>query len=483
MQALICETVTGGDMAELLASRDAVSSADLVELRLDGVRDLDVAGALANRRLPVVVTCRAAWEGGRFDGAEERRLAILREAARLGAEFVDVEWRAARRADAGVPPERLVLSHHDFDGIPGDLADRVRAMRAERPAVVKVAVRATRLADVRRLRDAVMSGDGPRHAAIAMGEAGLVTRVHPALFGSSWTYAGAAAPGQRPARELRDIYRVGRTTAATSLYGVTGLPLTHSASPAMHNAAFAAMGEDAVYAPLPSDDAGEVIDVAGALHVRGLSVTAPLKAALRARVSGADALVEATGAVNTLRWGAGGLEGRNFDVEGFLAPLVRHGVRLDGRPAVVLGAGGAARAAAIALRGRGARVAVAARRADRARALADQLGVGATAWPPPPGWELLVHATPAGTWPRDDESPLGAEALGGAWVYDLVYNPEETRLLRLARQAGAATIGGLDMLVAQARLQIEWWTGRTMDETVLRQAARNFLHTPQVTTR
>ena len=483
MPVLICETVTGDDMTELLASRDAVSSADLVELRLDGVRDLDVAGALANRRLPAVVTCRAAWEGGRFDGGEERRLAILGEAARLGAEFVDVEWRAGRRAGATIPADRLVLSHHDFEGTPGDLADRVRAMRAERPAVVKVSVRATRLADVLRLRDAVMPGSGARHVAVAMGEAGLVTRVHPALFGSVWTYAGAAAPGQQPARELRDRYRVGRTTTATALYGVTGRPLTHSASPAMHNAAFAATGEDAVYAPFPSDDAAEVIDVAGALRVRGLSVTAPLKAALRAHVSRADALVEATGAVNTLRWGADGVEGRNFDVEGFLAPLVRSGVRLDGHPAVVLGAGGAARAAAIALRGVGARVAVAARRPGRATALAEELGIAATAWPPPPGWELLVNATPAGMWPRVDESPLGVEALGGPWVYDLVYNPQETRLIRLARLAGAATVGGLDMLVAQARLQIEWWTGRPTDETVLRRAARDFLETPQVTTR
>ena len=177
--ALVCETVTADSMAGLIAARDAAHGADLVELRLDGVRDVDLAGALAGRRLPVVVTCRPVWEGGRFDGAEEVRLRLLADACARGAEYVDVEWRADRRSLPTEYASRLVLSHHDFHGVPDDLADRVRAMRAEATGLVKVAVTATRLADCVALRRAV--GDGGSHIAIAMGSAGRLTRAWPAL--------------------------------------------------------------------------------------------------------------------------------------------------------------------------------------------------------------------------------------------------------------------------------------------------------------
>src|SRR3954468_9386039 len=116
--ALLCETVTAGTMADLLAARDRVSSADMVELRLDGVGDVDVAAALADRRLPVIVTCRARWEGGRFDGAEEARNAILAEALDRGAEFVDVEWQAGFQDVIAKDPRRVVVSSHDFSGVP-----------------------------------------------------------------------------------------------------------------------------------------------------------------------------------------------------------------------------------------------------------------------------------------------------------------------------------------------------------------------------
>ena len=129
MQARLCATVTGRTTSELRARRDAARDADLIELRLDHVRDPDVDGALAGRRQPVVVTCRPAWEGGRFQGAEEERRRILERALELGADFVDVEWRAGFddliRARKG---RNILLSAHDFDGVPDDLAARQRAM-------------------------------------------------------------------------------------------------------------------------------------------------------------------------------------------------------------------------------------------------------------------------------------------------------------------------------------------------------------------
>jgi 3-dehydroquinate dehydratase/shikimate dehydrogenase len=469
--ALVCETVTADSMADLVAGRDAAAGADLVELRLDGVRDVDVARALAGRRTPVIVTCRPVWEGGRFDAAEETRLGLLSQAFAGGAEFVDVEWRADRSRLPVGHESRLVLSHHDFGGVPDDLADRVRAMRATRPAVVKVAVTAARVSDCLRLRRDT-AGDS-RHVVIAMGSAGRLTRVWPAWIGSAWTYSGSAAPGQLSTSDLVDIFRVRATTAASAAYGIVGSPLGHSASPAMHNAAFADAGIDAVYVPIETADADEFLAMADALSIRGASVTAPLKRVLARRCDVTDEVTTAAGAVNTLRRSSRGWEGRNFDADGFLAPLDRAGAAQKGSTAVILGAGGAARGAAWALVQRGVRVSVAARRPEAATEVARDVQAEVTAWPPGGDVDLLVNATPVGAWPRAGASPLDIPR--GRLVYDLVYNPVETEFLTRARAAGARTIGGLDMLVEQAARQFEWWTGRDVPRSTFDRAARHFL--------
>ena len=476
MTSAVVETVTATTMADLRAGRDAAVG-DIVELRLDWVRDIDVAGALAGRRKPVIVTCRASWEGGRFEGDEETRLRILAQAVELGAEYVDVEWKADWRSLPRNPATTLVLSHHDFAGMPADLAGLVRAMAAERAGIVKVAVTPRRLRDCVALRDATRI-DVP-HVAIAMGSIGQLTRVAPMLVQSQWTYGGVAAPGQTAPSELIDVYRVGRQSASTALYGVAGAPLAHSASPAMHNAAFAALGMDAVYVTFETADAQELLEVGEAFGLRGASVTAPLKTGVFALVPQHDELASQIGALNTLRQGPSGWEGRNYDVAGFLSPLVRRDEVLRDRHCVVVGAGGAARTALWALRSHAARVEVAARSVERARALAAEFDAGVASWPPAPGWDLLVNTTPVGTWPDIDAIPIDAAVVRGRMVYDLIYNPEETRLLQVARTNGAETIGGLEMLVGQACHQFEWWTGRTAPRDVMADAARKFLLSKQ----
>ncbi len=321
---------------------------------------------------------------------------------------------------------------------------------------------------------AAFAGD-EAHVAIGMGPRGVLTRLCPWLFGSRWTYGGAAAPGQVPASDLLDLYRVRAGSASTRVYAVVGAPLAHSASPAMHNAAFASLGMDAVYVPLETDDIDEFLRVAEAIDLAGASVTAPLKPAAFQRARAADDLSVRTGASNTLKRNAGGWEARNYDAAGFLAPLDRRGIRLTGARAVVLGAGGAARTAAWALKDRGAHVALAARRADRREALSAELGVTAIDWPPAPGWDLLVNTTPVGTWPDVAAAPIERALVRGARVYDLVYNPVETTLLAWAKSAGADVIGGLEMLVSQACCQFEWWTETPAPGSIMSAAAETFV--------
>ena len=473
----ICVTVGGATTAELRRARDQVRDADLVELRLDSVRDPDPAAALAGRRLPAIVTCRPRWEGGYFAGSEDERLQLLRRAWELGAEYVDVEHAApfAHVFLTSTLGRHVVLSLHDFAGVPRDLGGRVAAM-CETPAeVIKVAVSAARLSDALEVFGLQRLLRGRAFVAIGMGAPGLATRVLAARMGSCWTYAGDGwAPGQVPAAQLRHEFRFHSISRRTAIYGVVGRPIAHSLSPAMHNAAFAAEGLDAVYLPLEAADPDDFLTFARVADLQGASVTAPFKVTLARHVELDDEARHA-GAVNTIVRHAEGWRATNTDVEGFLAPL-RPKLTLRGCRAAVLGAGGAARAAARGLSREGAAVTLHARRREQAEHVAASLRVRVADWPPAAGsWDLLVNATPVGTAPRVDETPWPAARFDGQLVYDLVYNPRETRLLRDAAAAACDTLGGLDMLVAQAQQQFLLWTGRLPDAGLMRAAAERDL--------
>lgn len=473
---LLCATVAAASIDDLRRQRDEAGRlADLVELRLDALPRPDVEGALAGRRVPVIVTCRPRWEGGGFDGAEEARLGLLHRAAKLGAEYVDIEWRARDEAFVRSRGGRgIVLSMHDFEGTPTDLGGVLAAMHGARAEVVKLAVTARSLTDCLRLAETGRQAAraGARTALVAMGPSGVPSRLLPARFGSCWTYAGEAiAPGQVALDRLLGEFRFHDVTDSTRIYGVAGRPLGHSLSPAMHNAAFAACGLDAVYVPLETADVDDLLAFAAGLQVEGVSVTAPLKVAVLQRAGEADPTSRAVGAANTLRWREGRWEARNTDVPGFLAPLA--GDALDGVRTAVLGTGGAARAVVAALASRGARVVVYGRQIERAGALAALAGgEGRVGLPPAGTWDLLVNATPVGTAPDVGRTLMaGGDLRGGRLVYDLVYNPQRTALLRDAEAAGCRVVGGLDMLVAQAAAQFQWWTGLDAPLQVMRDAA------------
>jgi 3-dehydroquinate dehydratase/shikimate dehydrogenase len=488
--ALLCETVTGQTLAELTRARDAATSADLVELRLDGITDLDVAGALAGRHSPVIATCRPAWEGGRFDGSEEERRRILESALDLGADYVDIEWKASFDALVARHPGRVVLSSHDFSGVPTDLTARARAMRGTGAAVIKLAVTTSRLADTLPLIPIARDGGA---VVVGMGDAGVPTRLLASRFGSRWTYAGnAVAPGQLPLARMRDEFRFRSIGPSTALYGVVGNNVMHSLSPAMHNAAFAAAGLDAVFVPLLAADFDDFLAFADALGIVGASITVPYKMdALRAAAS-ADDLTRTVGAANTLRRRDRRWEATNTDVGGFLEPLDRlqadlkvrfYDRRRDDRrrhadyPAArfaVLGTGGAARAVVLALRARGAQVSVHGRNPEHVESIAGALGVKAGPWPPAPGsWDVLVNTTPLGSPKLPGQSPLPDGPFDGRLVYDLTYGKEQPPLLRDARAAGLATLDGLPMLIAQAERQFEWWTGQRPAPRVMENNARH----------
>jgi 3-dehydroquinate dehydratase/shikimate dehydrogenase len=470
-------TVTGADSEAMRAARTAAEPhADMVELRLDMMASPDPDGALAGRTRPAIVTCRPRREGGLFDGPESDRLRILWRAHELGAEFIDVEWdtdfAALREARGG---RGLIVSRHIFDGTPQDAPSIVDDLRRRGCEVAKLAVMASRLSDVRTLLGAAR--EDRSSVLIAMGPCGMVTRILAARFGSRWTYAGdAVAPGQVGITRLLNEFHFRRIRSDAGVYGVLGRPVAHSLSPAMHNAGFAALGLNAVYVPLETQDLEQLRVLALELGIKGLSVTIPFKTDVVPMLDMVTETATAAGAVNTIAIDMGHWVGLNTDAEGFIAPLRERLGEMKGLRAVIMGAGGAARAAALALRDAGAQVRISARRAEAAQAVAQQIGVETVDWPPPrESWDVLVNATPVGGPLAPGATPF-AGPFDGPFVYDLVYDPDPTELLRRAQQEGCRTLGGLEMLVAQAERQFEIWTGQRPPDGVFDRAARAALN-------
>jgi 3-dehydroquinate dehydratase/shikimate dehydrogenase len=315
--------------------------------------------------------------------------------------------------------------------------------------------------------------EADQHVLIAMSSVGVPSRVLAARLGNLWTYTGdGIAPGQISSTRLLRDFRIARVRPDAALYGVVGNPISHSLSPTMHNAGFDAFGMNAVYVPLEARDADDFVQFAKAMGLQGVSITAPFKVSLMSRVDSVETLARRVGAINTIVVRDGKWIGTNTDVEGFLTPLSQR-MSLRGARVSVLGSGGAARAVAVALASEGAHVTVCARRPEAAEAIASLANGTVGEFPPKAAsWDVLVNATSAGGHTHP-ENPIAGAELEGEIVFDLVYAPTNTELIKAARDAGCLTIGGLEMLIAQAERQFELWTGKRPPEGLFEAAARN----------
>ena len=479
----ICVTLTEETTAGVVERMEELAGiADLFEVRADMVLDLDLLTILRARTKPILLTCRAASEGGRLADDDPRRRLTLLEAVKRGFDYVDVEYRSAfvdvmvEKAGRG-----LVVSYHDMKGTPQDLDGFYAAMRERGADIVKIAVTPRSIRDVGRLVEfaaRTAAGGGPPLVPIALGPLGILTRVAAGRWGAPFTFASTgrgaeASPGQLPAAEMADLYRVRDVNPATRVYGVLGSDVVWSLSPVLHNRAFEARGLDAVYVPLQAESLEGFLAALPALSLAGFSVTRPYKVDIVPHLQEVEEQAALSGSVNTVVVHDGSLRGSTTDGIGVLAPLKK---RLDvkGRAVVIVGAGGAARAAALALQRKGARVTLAARRPERAASVAKALGCAhaAVADLSRLTWDVLINATPVGSVAFPDQTPVPAALhRPGTVALDMVYEPLDTRFLREAQQAGCTIIDGLEMLLAQAVAQFETWTGLEAPLDVMKSAA------------
>jgi 3-dehydroquinate dehydratase / shikimate dehydrogenase len=480
----ICVSLTEPTTAGLIDRMvDLAGVADLFEIRGDMVRDLDLVTLMRAQTHPLLFTCLPRSEGGQWDDRDPAgRHSLLLEAAKRGFDYVDVGFKSgfldviAQKAGHG-----LVLSCHDLQGTPADLDGLYRSMVERGADIAKVAVTPRSIADLGRLfafaaRRA--EAGGTPLIPIAMGPMGIASRIlggrHGAPFLFAAPAAGAeAAPGQIPAAVLAERFRARQITRATRVYGILGGDVTWSLSPVIHNRAFAECGLDAVYVPLQAEALDPFLSALPALGLDGFSVTRPFKVDIVSRLDLVDGAASRAGSVNTVRVRDGRLEGSSTDGLGILAPLEKK-IAVKGKKIVILGAGGAARAAALALVQQKARVAVAARNVAQAAAVAKEVGCGHGALSDlgKVKWDVLINATPVGSASIPGRSPVPASVhRRGTVVFDMVYEPLETPLLRDAARAGCTTIDGLQMLLAQAAGQFELWTGLPAPMEAMRSAA------------
>ncbi|MHC4884280.1 MAG: shikimate dehydrogenase [Planctomycetota bacterium] len=477
---MICIPITATSMEAALdqIARACQEPADLLELRLDYIeRDLDVTTLLRSSSLPCIVTVRPVRDGGNFSGSEEDRFALLREADRAGAAYLDVEYDvldAFGLADTAT----LIASYHNFEETPVDLPAIIKGIEALPCDIVKFATMGTRLTDNLAVWKAMAACRKPV-IGLCMGELGEVSRVLAHRQGGLLTFGSLeagreSAPGQQTARDLAELYRVKGITEATALYAVVGNPIGHSVSPEIHNSAFRAQHRDAAYLRFRVEDLAKFLQDFECLGLRGLSVTIPHKdAALKAatRVEPVAAKIQT---VNTLTRIEGGWEGDNTDWKGSIDAIrnaaARAGLNLNGARALLLGAGGAAKGIAYGLQEAGCTLVIANRTRSKAEALAEELGAEVVdlANAHRQAFDVVANSTSMGMHPHEDASAIDAQVFHpGMVAFDAVYNPRETKMLREAKAAGAEVADGVEMFVGQAIRQYERWTGDTAPREIM----------------
>ncbi len=468
----------------------AEQGAKMVELRLDYLASrVNMARLLAERPpdCQVIITARRKEDGGKWTGSEETRQLLLREAIAEGVDYVDLEEDIA-----GLIPRfgksKRIISYHNFRKTPENLRDMHERMCKLDPDIVKIATMANDPHDNVRVLELIQQSEVPT-VAMCMGDIGTPSRILSAKFNAPYTYATfhherTLAPGQLSFKQMQEIFHYDQTGPETVVYGVIADPVGHSLSPHVHNAAFEAKGIDAVYCPfrVPADDLDQFMKDAPRLGIRGLSVTIPHKEAIARHLTKVDPAVKSIAAVNSVLFDGTDVIGYNTDynaamdcIEHALGTIGAKPSPVKNKRVLVLGAGGVARPIVYGLKSRGALVTVASRTRSRSDKLARAFDCKALDWDARQRvqCDILINCTPVGMHPNVDESPVSKTFLKPSMlVFDTVYNPESTLLVKDGRARNCNVITGVEMFIRQAMLQFYLFTRQEAPAELMREVLK-----------
>lgn len=488
---MICVSIGRGRHRHMIAEHGHLVEigAQLVELRLDYINgDVNIRRLLADRKGPVLISCRRESDGGKWAGSEEARQTLLRTAVAEGVDYIDLEDDIASTIPRFGQTKR-VISRHDFRKTPEDLKE-IHARMAELDAdIIKLATLANHPHDNVRMLKLVEESEIPT-VGICMGDIGTPSRLLAGKFGSPFTFATfhherALAPGQLSFQEMNEVYRYEQINRETTVFGVIADPIGHSHSPLIHNAAFAEQDVNSVYLPfrVRRQDLASFMDDAKAMGIKGLSVTIPHKESVLRHLTKLDGAARRVSAVNTVVFGKEGIIGYNTDYRAAIESLEdgMGGKKADGtspvmnKTALILGAGGVAKVFAHALRRRKAHVIIASRTSSRADNLAEQAKCKAIDWSARHGIsaDVLINCTPVGMHPNVDETPFDRHHMRPSMVvFDTVYNPESTLFIKDARARSCVVVTGVDMFIRQAALQYKLFTGEEAPMPLMRETLK-----------
>ena len=442
-------------------------------------------------RTIILATCRQRSNGGAFDGSQQKQFKLLEQAIAAGAKIIDLEIESAEQCPTALKNLQskadLIVSYHNFLCTP-NLGPVVRRLKKIPADIYKIATTAQKPSDNLRVLELPARHPETKLVVMAMGKTGMPTRILGSAHGSMFTFASPepirdgrnyipspTAPGQITSQELRGRYRSKKLSPSTQVLGIVACPAGHSMSPALHNRLFQSYGIDAVFLPfeVAPNRLRDFFQLVERLPVTGLSVTIPHKCSVIRYLDSLDPLANRIGAVNTIFRHKKKLCGTNTDAVGVTTPL-NNRISLKRASVLVIGNGGAARAAVFALKEKGAQVTLSGRNPQRVRALAKVCEIMALNRNQviQKKFDALVHATPVGMHPQEDQC-FFEDVIPADLVFDMVYNPLETLLLKKARSQGKSVIQGLEMFLEQAAAQSEIWTGQTaprgtMKHTVLK---------------
>jgi len=469
---MICLVLSGSTIEENLSqfslNRPYI---DLMESRIDLLGEharVAAAEFPSLVDLPVNLTCRRVVDGGSYAGPEKTRLALIESCLEGKFAYVDIEEdvkRCAAEQKARERGIRIIRSLHDFSGIPSDIFHRI-ARVAAKGDIPKMAVTPHSVLDLItlfRVKEELSSVT--EKIVLGMGDFGLPSRILYKKIGSMLTYCAdkPVAPGQISAQKMKELYRADKVDDRTRIFGVIGNPVLHSFSPLIQNPGFHGINFNAIYLPFPVDSVRSFFILAEMIKISGFSVTVPHKQAVLPYLGKITREVKQIGSCNTVVRAKNLWMGTNTDYYGFIEPIVADIDAKRIQSALVIGAGGAARSVVWALRNHGCRVTILNRNIERARQLADETMASFDSLEHAAHHaqvDLIVQTTSVGMIPDADGDPIPDFPFAERHVvYELVYRPRYTAMLKRARQAGSKLMFGIDMLVRQGKLQFESFTG------------------------
>ena len=457
---------------------------DMIELRLDYIENLSlksIKGMLDSSKRPIIATCRKKGEGGKFNGKEDERLKILEEAIDCGAKYADIELSSNKLALKSILKNRkktnIIVSYHNFEKTDKKIIKKYEEIKKLNPGSIKIVTKANSVTDNFIILDLLKKAKKERHdiSAFCMGDYGQFSRILSLIYGSEIAYASAnqnsSAPGQLTSFEMSKIYLAKKLNEKTKIAGLIGNPVEHSFGHIIHNAAFENLGINAVYLKFKVDKLKEFIEYFKDKNVLGFSVTAPHKVEVMKYLDKIDKKAKKIGAVNTIVAKNRKFYGYNTDCDGAMQALEQK-TALKGKNVAVLGAGGASRAIIYGLKEKKSNVTIFNRTADNAKKLAGEFGCnyGLLKDAGKYKYDILINTTPVGMSPNVDRTPIKTQEIGrNTVVFDIIFNPMRTKLLKEAETRGCRTISGFEMFIKQAVLQTKLWAGKNAPENLMRQ--------------